>query len=155
MAETPITEVRLMMLRFEWRVLVLRPRRPTCTGRRVRNSGFGRRVGIHHQPRGDTAGVQVQVRAVSSYALRITRTTTRPCVMCCVRETVWCCAFQNVRWLRRHQGATAACKQLIQESAKRWREEEGDYRDDITAVVLFLPLMDLLGKTAEIIQRCT
>ena len=30
--------------------------------------------------------------------------------------------------------------ELIEEAAKRWRREEGDYRDDITAIVVRLPL---------------
>ena len=33
-----------------------------------------------------------------------------------------------------------ACQDLIEEAAKRWRREEGDYRDDITAIVIRLPL---------------
>ena len=33
-------------------------------------------------------------------------------------------------------GATAACRELIETAAKRWAEHEGDYRDDITAVVV-------------------
>jgi len=45
--------------------------------------------------------------------------------------------------------ATRACKALIDESALRWRREEGNYRDDITAVVLFLPaLARLRGSIA-------
>jgi len=40
--------------------------------------------------------------------------------------------------------ATAACKALINESAARWKKEEGNYRDDITAIVVFLPVIDSL-----------
>jgi hypothetical protein len=47
----------------------------------------------------------------------------------------------------RHKGATVACKELIAESARRWKEEEGDYRDDITAVVLFLPIIERLQES--------
>lgn len=34
------------------------------------------------------------------------------------------------------KGSTAACQFLIEVAAERWHEEEGDYRDDITAVVV-------------------
>ena len=34
--------------------------------------------------------------------------------------------------------ATGACRELILEAAAKWNEEEGDYRDDITAIVLKL-----------------
>mmetsp|Transcript_4041 Transcript_4041/g.6265 ORF Transcript_4041/g.6265 Transcript_4041/m.6265 type:complete len:564 (+) Transcript_4041:52-1743(+) len=37
-------------------------------------------------------------------------------------------------------GAHFACQELIQTAAVRWQEEEGDYRDDITAVIFTLPL---------------
>ena len=34
------------------------------------------------------------------------------------------------------KGATDACTKLIETAAAKWRQEEGDYRDDITAVCL-------------------
>ena len=37
-------------------------------------------------------------------------------------------------------GCHAACEELIQVAATRWAEEEGDYRDDITAIVVQFPL---------------
>jgi len=37
-------------------------------------------------------------------------------------------------------GCHAACEELIQIAATRWAEEEGDYRDDITAIVVRFPL---------------
>ena len=37
-------------------------------------------------------------------------------------------------------GCHAACEELIQVAAMRWAEEEGDYRDDITAIVVQFPL---------------
>lgn len=37
-----------------------------------------------------------------------------------------------------HRGATKACQALIEASAARWHEEEGEYRDDITAIVVRL-----------------
>ena len=41
----------------------------------------------------------------------------------------------------REQGKSAmdAAMWLIANAAKRWRDIEGDYRDDITAIVLWLP----------------
>lgn len=38
-------------------------------------------------------------------------------------------------------GATEACTKLIEKAAAKWREEEGDYRDDITAIVCRLPCL--------------
>ena len=39
-----------------------------------------------------------------------------------------------------HRGdATAACEALIGAATERWRQAEGNYRDDITAIVVFLP----------------
>jgi serine/threonine protein phosphatase PrpC len=35
-----------------------------------------------------------------------------------------------------HRGAHKACEELIETAKQRWRDEEGDYRDDITAVVV-------------------
>ena len=37
-----------------------------------------------------------------------------------------------------HLGATRACQALIEMAAARWHDEEGDYRDDITALVIRL-----------------
>jgi serine/threonine protein phosphatase PrpC len=34
------------------------------------------------------------------------------------------------------QGSDKACEVLIEKAAQLWREEEGDYRDDITAVIV-------------------
>lgn len=36
-------------------------------------------------------------------------------------------------------GASKACQALIEAAANRWHQEEGDYRDDITALVVRLP----------------
>ena len=38
-----------------------------------------------------------------------------------------------------HADSSAACVALIDESSRKWREEEGNYRDDITAIVCHLP----------------
>ena len=38
-----------------------------------------------------------------------------------------------------HKGATKACQVLIETAAAKWHDEEGDYRDDITALVVRLP----------------
>ena len=35
--------------------------------------------------------------------------------------------------------ATASCTRLIETAASKWRDEEGDYRDDITAICVKLP----------------
>ena len=35
---------------------------------------------------------------------------------------------------------TQACQELIEQASQRWAEEEGDYRDDITAIVVKFPL---------------
>ena len=37
-----------------------------------------------------------------------------------------------------HRGSTKACQALIEAAAARWYEEEGAYRDDITAIVVRL-----------------
>ena len=37
-----------------------------------------------------------------------------------------------------HKGATKACQKLIETAAAKWHDEEGDYRDDITALVVRL-----------------
>lgn len=37
-----------------------------------------------------------------------------------------------------HRGATKACQALLEAAAVRWHEEEGAYRDDITAIVVRL-----------------
>lgn len=51
------------------------------------------------------------------------------------------------------EDATAACKDLIIEATARWRDEEGPYRDDITAIVIYLdqlrPYMDAQAKAPE------
>jgi serine/threonine protein phosphatase PrpC len=39
-----------------------------------------------------------------------------------------------------HLGADMACENLIHQATERWAEEEGDYRDDITAIVFTFPL---------------
>lgn len=39
-----------------------------------------------------------------------------------------------------HKGMHDACQDLIETAATRWQEEEGDYRDDITAIVVKVPL---------------
>ena len=38
------------------------------------------------------------------------------------------------------EGATAACQELIAAAMSKWESLEGDYRDDITAIVVLLPL---------------
>ena len=50
-----------------------------------------------------------------------------------------------------HENAQQGCIALINESTKRWRNEEGNYRDDITAIVVHLPLdlQSLDGEAAD------
>ena len=38
--------------------------------------------------------------------------------------------------------ATKACERLVRAAQQRWQEEEGTYRDDITAIVAMLPFLD-------------
>jgi len=45
--------------------------------------------------------------------------------------------------------ASNACEVLVQEAAERWRKEEGNYRDDITAIVTFLPFLEADGDEAS------
>ena len=45
--------------------------------------------------------------------------------------------------------AEAACETLIEQAALLWRREEGDYRDDITAIVVRLNPFDLMRKEVE------
>jgi len=43
-------------------------------------------------------------------------------------------------------GATAACKALINAAQKEWAANEEDYRDDITAIVVFFPIFDAIKR---------
>ena len=46
--------------------------------------------------------------------------------------------------------AMDACRFLIAKAAVLWRKYEGDYRDDITAVVMYLPpVMRILNSEAK------
>lgn len=48
------------------------------------------------------------------------------------------------------RGATKACQALIEAAASRWHDEEGEYRDDITAIVVRLPnLWDSAASTTQ------
>ena len=42
--------------------------------------------------------------------------------------------------------AAKACQALIEQAAIRWRHAEGDYRDDITAIIIRLSPFDLIGR---------
>jgi len=44
--------------------------------------------------------------------------------------------------VNRHKNATEACSALVLEAAQRWKRFEGSYRDDITAIVAFLPFLE-------------
>ena len=41
-----------------------------------------------------------------------------------------------------HGHATKACEALVKLAEKRWQEEEGSYRDDITCIVVMLPFLE-------------
>ena len=45
-------------------------------------------------------------------------------------------------FLRRGEPAIVAARFLIAKAALAWRAEEGDYRDDITAIVAHLPFLE-------------
>jgi len=47
--------------------------------------------------------------------------------------------------LQATNSATLACKRLIDAAIQQWKDNEGDYRDDITAIVMRLPA---LGRPA-------
>ena len=38
---------------------------------------------------------------------------------------------------------------LVKEAARRWRIEEGTYRDDITAIITYLPFLEDWGGNDE------
>lgn len=52
-------------------------------------------------------------------------------------ESIEACALVN-----KHKNATEACSALVLEAAQRWKRFEGSYRDDITAIVAFLPFLE-------------
>ena len=54
-------------------------------------------------------------------------------------------AAVDIAFHHRKCGAREACKALIKAAAKAWQEVEKTYRDDITAIVVFLPAL----KAAE------
>ncbi len=45
-----------------------------------------------------------------------------------------------------YESATDACTALVQEAAACWKRFEGSYRDDITAIVVFLPFLEGEGE---------
>ena len=46
-----------------------------------------------------------------------------------------------------------ACQALIEQAAIRWRHTEGDYRDDITAIIIRLSPFDLIGRDNRRAER--
>lgn len=42
----------------------------------------------------------------------------------------------------KHESATKACETLVMHAVKRWEEEEGSYRDDITCIIVYLPFLE-------------
>ena len=51
-------------------------------------------------------------------------------------------AAMNKPFFEAEEPASVACTYLIAKAAYKWREVEGDYRDDISAIVVYLPLFD-------------
>jgi hypothetical protein len=51
------------------------------------------------------------------------------------------CVAGAVDIVAEHSDVTTACEKLVQKSGYFWQVEEGDYRDDITVVVIQLPFM--------------
>ena len=50
--------------------------------------------------------------------------------------------------------AEAACVTLIEQAARLWRREEGDHRDDITAIVVRLNPFDLTNNHRSMLFPC-
>ena len=48
-----------------------------------------------------------------------------------------------------HSDASVACAELIQLATERWAKHEGEYRDDISAIVLFMPLLERLNEVVN------
>ena len=53
----------------------------------------------------------------------------------------------------RYKSATDACTALVQEAAACWKRFEGSYRDDITAIVVFLPFLE--GEGEDMTDKAT
>ena len=49
--------------------------------------------------------------------------------------------YQVEKYRQDGKPAKAACTNLIALSAVSWRRAEGNYRDDITAIVVYLPCL--------------
>ena len=57
---------------------------------------------------------------------------------------------EAVAIVAKYKNATEACYHLIHEATDLWRKEEGDYRDDITALVIMLqPLRDCMKPSPQ------
>ena len=56
----------------------------------------------------------------------------------------------DVVYTHRDKGATAACRELIAVATELWHvSTDGEYRDDITAIVVFLPCFGSAGGGGE------
>eukprot|EP00308_Calcidiscus_leptoporus_P026631 CAMPEP_0119396492 /NCGR_PEP_ID=MMETSP1334-20130426/137196_1 /TAXON_ID=127549 /ORGANISM="Calcidiscus leptoporus, Strain RCC1130" /LENGTH=134 /DNA_ID=CAMNT_0007420169 /DNA_START=1 /DNA_END=401 /DNA_ORIENTATION=+ len=53
----------------------------------------------------------------------------------------------NVCFAHRHD-ATEACREVIKMASEAWAKKQGCYRDDITAIVVFLPVLEDLRAGA-------
>jgi len=57
---------------------------------------------------------------------------------------------EAMKIVSQHKDASSGCTALIAEATARWRAEEGNYRDDITATVVYMPLLpDPLDESAR------
>lgn len=61
------------------------------------------------------------------------------------QEAVDIVAASQERQPQKKLNSFLAAQEVIVEAARRWKDEEGDYRDDITAVVIALPLFNEQG----------
>jgi len=52
-----------------------------------------------------------------------------------------------------YDSATEACTALVKEAAACWKRFEGTYRDDITAIVVFLPFLE--GEAEDMADQTT
>ena len=52
-----------------------------------------------------------------------------------------------------YDSATEACTALVKEAAACWKRFEGTYRDDITAIVVFLPFLE--GEAEDMANQAT
>ena len=98
--------------------------------------------------------------AVRSAAWRLLHSTTSPpareggdgdLFVIVASDGVWefIESVEACQLVARHKNATEACSALVLEAALRWKRYEGSYRDDITAIVAFVPFLEQWGEEEE------